>query len=269
MCGKSKSVRGLGTTPGTTRASTSPAAALDEEMEAELCFAAPVVVRHWWFEPLVATLSFALWINVFRVVERGGLSRAALGDVFDVRRGTRVLRAGAAYAAGVACFRSVAPAAPVDWRCPTAAAFVGELAFGVVAYDALFYVVHRAAHACGPFGRAVAHRRHHGSAAACVASDVVDHSLADGGLQVLANIVAQRWAGPTGGPKNFAARLAHNVLVAFLLTDAHAATNRRVSRRFPNLLRGADRHRAHHRRGGPPYQQFFGYLDALFSPDPS
>ena len=35
---------------------------------------------------------------------------------------------------------------------------------------------------------------------------------------------------------------------------------------FPLFLAGAARHREHHATGGPPYQQFFGFMDAAFSP---
>ena len=38
---------------------------------------------------------------------------------------------------------------------------------------------------------------------------------------------------------------------------------------FPRLLAGAARHREHHATGGPPYQQFFGFMDAAFSPPPT
>ena len=64
------------------------------------------------------------------------------------------------------------------------------------------------------------------------------------------------------------ARILHNVVVTLLLTDSHADTPWRLSDMFPRLLAGAARHREHHATGGPPYQQFFGFMDAAFSPSP-
>ena len=223
---------------------------------------APLWARHGAVEPFVATAAFALWINLFRVLESRGDARRALRAVFDVRKSTRVLRAGACYAVGVAAFRRVAPPAAVDWRCPTIAAFLAEVVYGVVLYDLIFFALHKLMHE-SRVGRLARHGRHH-AAARVTAAGVLDHSLADGALQVLANILAQR-RGPLGAPKNFLARLAHNVVVTYLLTDSHADTPYRLSRAFPRLLRGARDHRAHHGHGGPPYQQFFGHLDALFS----
>ena len=98
------------------------------------------------------------------------------------------------------------------------------------------------------------------------AHHTLDHSLVDGTLQVLANILAQR-RGPFGA-KSWLARLAHNVVVTYLLTDSHADTPYRLCDRFPGILKGAAKHRDHHAHAGPPYQQFFGFMDDLFSPAP-
>ena len=62
------------------------------------------------------------------------------------------------------------------------------------------------------------------------------------------------------------ARILHNIIVTLLLTDSHADTPWRLSDMFPRTLAGAARHREHHATGGPPYQQFFGFMDAAFSP---
>ena len=37
---------------------------------------------------------------------------------------------------------------------------------------------------------------------------------------------------------------------------------------FPRLLAGAARHREHHATGGPPFQQYFGFMDAAFPSAP-
>ena len=236
-------------------------------MDASTGCVAPAFARHPYFEPFVATASFALWVNLFRVIECGGVA-AALASIFDVRKGTHVMRAGAAYAAGIALLLRVVPKADIDFRCPSASALVGEVAYGLVLYDAVFFVLHRAMHESLWLNRLLGHRHHHRSAGErrrVRASDVLDHSLVDGTLQVLANVLVQRY-GPLGGPKNFLSRLVHNVVVTYLLTDSHADTPYRLSRLFPRLLKGANDHHAHHRHSGPPYQQFFGYFDALFAP---
>mmetsp|Transcript_23144 Transcript_23144/g.71538 ORF Transcript_23144/g.71538 Transcript_23144/m.71538 type:complete len:242 (+) Transcript_23144:287-1012(+) len=227
------------------------------------CSASPDSLMRWpYFEPWVATLAFALFINGYQLVERGGDWRAAVRDVlFD--RDTPVLAAGLGYFVGIGLFRVVVAPAAVDWGCPSSAgAFAAELVYGVLAYDVAFYCLHRGMHAlCYKL-----HARHHRSGPRIAAHHVLDQSVVDAVLHVLTNIVAQR-RGPFGA-KNWLARLAHNLVVTFLLTDSHADTPSRLCLRFPRLLAGAARHREHHAHSGPPYQQFGGWLDALFSPPP-
>ena len=131
---------------------------------------------------------------------------------------------------------------------------------GVLAYDAIFYGLHRLMHA---FAYRL-HARHHSSGPRVNAQEVLNQSVVDASLQVLTNILVQRRG--LRGPKNWLARILHNIIVTLLLTDSHADTPWRLSDMFPRLLAGAARHREHHATGGPPYQQFFGFMDAAFSP---
>ena len=134
---------------------------------------------------------------------------------------------------------------------------------GVLAYDAIFYVLHRLMHA---FAYRL-HARHHSSGPRVNAQEVLNQSVIDASLQVLTNILVQRRG--LRGPKNWLARILHNIVVTLLLTDSHADTPWRLSDMFPRTLAGAARHREHHATGGPPYQQFFGFMDAAFSPPPT
>ena len=108
------------------------------------------------------------------------------------------------------------------------------------------------------------HARHHSSGPRVNAQEVLNQDVVDAWLQVLTNILVQRRG--LRGPKNWLARIMHNIIVTLLLTDSHADTPWRLSDMFPRLLAGAARHREHHATGGPPYQQFFGFMDAAFSP---
>ena len=130
-------------------------------------------------------------------------------------------------------------------------------------------------HLCGRIRqltrRSIAQHKNGGSAEILVPQDgarsaqrlsaarVLDHSLLDGALQVGVNILVQQYS-PWGGAKSRLARWAHNVIVTWLLTESHAVAGPRIGRRW---FAGVRDHHRHHRTGGRPYQQFFGYLDRL------
>lgn len=256
-------------------------------------------LRVRWLEPVAATVSFALSVNLFRIIEADGDVGRSTRSIFDLRKSTRLLRAGAAYWCGIFVLSKILPRAPVEWSCDPLK-ILADLVFGVVAYDFLFYWAHRSMHRLPTIGRAFSHNTHH-SGKGLKAHHVLEHSLADGTLQVLTNIFVQRY-GPFG-PRNWLARLLHNVIVTYLLTESHADLQgppstqeefdenqkdrrlrssssrggpqqhtmrwRGISGRFPTIFKGAHRHRLHHNHSGPPYEQFFGYLDDIFSPVPA
>lgn len=222
---------------------------------------APAWARWPWLEPWVATVAFFVWLAAYKILECQGDVLAAIkaqgqGDSKHVKM------SGVGYFVGIYLFKQIAPRAEIDWSCPSLGFLLVETVAGVVAYDAVFYCLHRFMHA---FAYKL-HARHHSSGPCVNAQEVLNQSVVDATLQVLTNILVQRRG--LFGPKNWLARLAHNIVVTLLLTDSHADTRWRLSDAFPRILAGAAKYRDHHATGGPPYQQFFGFMDAAFSPPP-
>jgi sterol desaturase/sphingolipid hydroxylase (fatty acid hydroxylase superfamily) len=210
-------------------------------------------LRAWWLDPAVATLAFACAIDVYDRRER------SLGC--PPRTGFSV-GAGVAYWAGIMLWVAVVPPPPVipDGlpTCFREAAYLAvEVGAGIAGYDLIFFAMHVAMHALG----ARTHRVHHSHVADLRARDVLTHSLVDGSLQVLTNILVQRCT-PWGATKSRCARAIHNVVVTWMLTESHTCSPEpRVARRW---CAGVRRHREHH-EGAPYYQQFFGYADDLLA----
>eukprot|EP00929_Paragymnodinium_shiwhaense_P047367 TRINITY_DN24026_c0_g1_i1.p1 TRINITY_DN24026_c0_g1~~TRINITY_DN24026_c0_g1_i1.p1 ORF type:complete len:146 (-),score=14.27 TRINITY_DN24026_c0_g1_i1:139-576(-) len=102
-----------------------------------------------------------------------------------------------------------------------------------------------------------------------VAESVVHHSLFDGILQVVVNIVVQNMCF-LGVPRHKFSRLVHNVVVTYLLTEAHAGLDLpwATHRVFPEIFGGAARHEIHHHVHKCCYHQFFRYLDDLLGYGP-
>jgi hypothetical protein len=214
--------------------------------------------RAWWIDAAVATTTFAAAIDIYDRQERkmGCAARRFEG---------RMALAGLVYWIFVALWCClIPPPLGIPDGVPGSVCDVlhllAEIASGVLAYDLLFYFVHWSMHATG----APSHSLHHthaaeGQAEGLRARDVLSHSLLDGGLQVLTNILVQRTT-PWGATKSRTARWVHNVVVTWMLTESHTcAPTPRVARRF---FSGVRRHRAHH-HGEPFFQQFFGFLDDL------
>lgn len=186
---------------------------------------------------------------------------------------------------------------------------VAEVVSGIVAYDAIFFFLHWAMHDI-PALRWV-HARHHyqlhqdatssstrattmdeqltlaskqerrqmpTSRVPVECYDVLRHSLLDGLLQVGVNILVQRHT-PWGCVKSRFARLWHNVIVVWMLTESHTTSPYPMIWRNRTYFPGVYHHVAHHgsftthehhnseKQGGGRaalrYQQFFGYLDDL------
>ena len=144
---------------------------------------------------------------------------------------------------------------------PSFGLFAAELACGIFLYDLLFYPLHRLLHATR-WGKRV-HAYHHSwpSGRSLAPLETVQHSYADGFLQVAVNIFVQ--CTPLFGPKHVLSRLAHNLVVTYLLAEAHSGYDLPWSshRAWPALFGGAPRHEHHHASGRGAYQQFFRYLD--------
>jgi hypothetical protein len=145
-----------------------------------------------------------------------------------------------------------------------------EAVAGLVLYDAIFFVLHLCMHY--PKTREI-HRPHHDTHAVLCADSVLQHSAVDALLQVGTNILVQRynyWTLFLPGymctvPKTRLARLLHNILVTWMLTESHANVDVKTQvtffKRFPRIFPGIQRHRTHHQDPRRYYQQFFGYLD--------
>ena len=234
------------------------------------------VCQAWWIEPCIASLSFAVWIHIFWYEERRrGLSRHnRLVDTFGISSMGDLYKSFIAYWLGILVLKTVSPKTrelPDDIIPSDVSGFAYvfcEVAAGIVLYDAIFFFVHLLMHEV-PWLRHL-HQRHHSAPQNTLeARDVVRHSLIDGSLQVICNILVQQYT-PWGCVKSRAARALHNVVVTGMLTESHTASP------TPNLWRrwfvGVREHRNHHmgvRKGVKcgkahiRYQQFFGYLDAI------
>jgi len=147
-----------------------------------------------------------------------------------------------------------------------------ELAAGIWMYDFVYYWIHLLMHRFPRFPHG--HGMHHelsslGSDATKTefveAASVVNHTLIDGGLQVVVNICVQNLP-LLGCPKHKMSRLLHNILVTYMLTEAHAGLDLPwcCHRVFPEVFGGSLRHEIHHHLHRCYYHQFFKYLDDFF-----
>lgn len=157
---------------------------------------------------------------------------------------------------------------PLPELAPTFGVFAGELLFGVFLYDLCFFPIHWLMHKSSWGQMRKVHGYHHRvSSHALNSLETVQHSYIDGFLQVAVNILVQQIT-PFGGigEKHVLSRLAHNVLVTYLLSEAHSGYDLpwMSHRLFPEILGGAPRHEKHHHDGRVYYQQYFKYLDDFF-----
>lgn len=186
-----------------------------------------------------------------------------LAEELRCREGNTLVSAGTLYLIGVTawvCFIPTPGEIPdgIPHDASGVAYLVLELVSGILLYDFLFFFVHWLLHSTS----ASVHKRHH-CTSELRARDVLEHSAVDGGLQVLVNIIVQRRVGLFLCAKSRVARCLHNVIVTCMLTESHtSAPSPNVFRRW---CQGVRRHREHHLKNGPYYQQFFGYLDDAFA----
>ena len=223
-------------------------------------------------EPFLATVWFGVFINLYWYYERrqGLSSTPRFADTVKLELGP-LFSSGIAYWTGLLAWKTIVPpAAPsipdgiphniADW------CYLGaELISGIFLYDAIFFFLHWAMHDV-PALRFL-HRRHHERPEGTVESrDTLRHSLLDGSMQVLVNILVQRHT-PWGMVKTRLARGLHNFFVIWMLVESHSASNTPCIWR--SCFVGVREHRLHHLGSSGPYgkhhrhQQFFGYLDEL------
>ena len=140
-----------------------------------------------------------------------------------------------AYVGSIKLFHCVVTKAPLPLAPPTALRVLLELVTGVYLYDALFAPIHvdapqGLAGLVAPFTQdaprgATESRR----GKALVPLETVQHSYADGALQVACNVLVQRapsviWVGSgfALAPKHPLSRVLHNLVVTYLLAEAHS-----------------------------------------------
>ena len=178
-----------------------------------------------------------------------------------------------AYVGSIKAFHCVVRKAPLPVAPPSALRLLGELAGGVVAYDLLFAPIHASMHhSRAPRKWRNVHRTHHvarpaaRTGRALVPLETVQHSYADGFLQVACNVAVQRLATPlllasglVFAPKHPLSRVLHNLVVTFLLAEAHSGFDLpwMGHRAFPAVIGGARAHDAHHVHGDRNFHQFF------------
>eukprot|EP00929_Paragymnodinium_shiwhaense_P006969 TRINITY_DN110920_c0_g1_i1.p1 TRINITY_DN110920_c0_g1~~TRINITY_DN110920_c0_g1_i1.p1 ORF type:complete len:473 (+),score=55.62 TRINITY_DN110920_c0_g1_i1:90-1508(+) len=152
-----------------------------------------------------------------------------------------------------------------DFDAPSFMRVAVELGLGIFLYDLFFYPIHWSLHRLPFKAWRHEHERHHSwaksEAAAHNATETVYHSLVDGFLQVLINIIVQQIS--PWGHKHPLSRFFHNILVTYLLCESHSGYDLPFMshRLLPGVFGGSPRHEAHHQMSGVSYHQFFTYID--------
>lgn len=230
------------------------------------------ILRAWWFDPLVATVCFGVFIHIYWYQERKlGLScNEKFSDTCGFGLGP-LFNSTAAYWIGIFFWKLVVPpAAPfipdgVPYNSTELAYLLTEVVTGIVLYDAIFFFVHWSMHEI-PYLRTW-HARHHDRPEGTLeCRDTLRHGIMDGSLQVLINILVQR-QNPWGAAKSRLARAMHNMILIWMLTESHTVSP--VPYIWRRWFVGVREHRLHHygalKQGAygkhHRHQQFFGYLD--------
>ena len=140
------------------------------------------ILRAWWVDPLVATISFGISVHVYWYFERRhGLSRQKdpFHDVGSLKMGD-LRNSLSAYWIGIFVLKTFTPpreipdGLPKDWLGLTY--LIAEVFCGIIMYDALFFFVHWSMHECSWLRQF--HRRHHFDPHNSLeATDVLRHSL--------------------------------------------------------------------------------------------
>jgi sterol desaturase/sphingolipid hydroxylase (fatty acid hydroxylase superfamily) len=165
------------------------------------------VVRLDTFEPVLSTISFFTWINMFRIVDLYNMFPAYrihpsekaeshwLGPQLSKCRSIpRLLRpitffvpeswrglAAVAYLSPLFLFDMIYPRRKLPEQAPSFHVLIGSVCCSIFAYDFVFYWIHYAMHHVK--GLYYLHKTHHSSESMC-AAEVIHHGLIDGTLQV-------------------------------------------------------------------------------------
>mmetsp|Transcript_53119 Transcript_53119/g.95303 ORF Transcript_53119/g.95303 Transcript_53119/m.95303 type:complete len:332 (-) Transcript_53119:356-1351(-) len=250
-------------------------------------------------EAAVAAFSFFLWIawfwsinelpcaKRFRFVARGDAKCRPITlearfqqdlqghNCLDTTAVLRIFSSLPVYILGILALHVTKQAAPMSPEAPTAIRLACEVVSGIIIYDFAFYWVHLAMHKFP--GRWHGHEIHHKPKVHPIcqtpflgAELVVHHSLMDGFLQVLTNILVQNLRLYSGLPKHKLSRFLHNIFVTYMLAEAHSGLDLPWSlhRLMPGFYGGAHRHEFHHHCRDCCFHQFFTYLDGLLGKGP-
>ncbi|CAK9026205.1 Cholesterol 25-hydroxylase (Cholesterol 25-monooxygenase) [Durusdinium trenchii] len=242
---------------------------------------------HWaMIEALVAAVSFVGWISWFfllneipsmkgyRMVVREESHPIGTHCMTD-RTKHRVWASFPVYVLSIFALHLVKSAPKVQSEAPSTLRLFSELILGIWAYDFIFYWLHLAMHKFPNSWHK--HEIHHELKVHPICGTsflapelVVNQSLEDGTMQVLINILVQNLPLFAGLPKHKMSRLLHNILVTYLLSEAHSGLDLPWSthRLCPKILGGAYRHEFHHHRRDCCFHQFFCYLDDLLGYGP-
>ena len=137
--------------------------------------------RAWWIEPAIATLSFGVFISLFRACERRQCS-----SEWTARKPWRLVTPRGAgtvvtYWAGVALWTTVVSPTGATSGCPydysSLLLLAAEVLGGIIAYDFAFFWLHLLMHQ-RHFGCAIRHSQHHGDMNEGAVL-TTDHSLID------------------------------------------------------------------------------------------
>mmetsp|Transcript_12555 Transcript_12555/g.24331 ORF Transcript_12555/g.24331 Transcript_12555/m.24331 type:complete len:336 (-) Transcript_12555:519-1526(-) len=221
--------------------------------------------RHDSFEPVWATLSFAVWLNWFTVVDRLEVWKQYLINAeqrhVDYHTGVPY-RAGVVYLGIIMGYDYFNPRQQVPDDGPGSLwQIVVGVVLGLILYDAFFFPMHVAMHH-GKYFRKL-HAAHH-TVKALYSTEVLRHSLIDGSLQVGTNILVINLL-----RLHPMTRMVYNSVITYMLTEIHSGFDCpwMIHRVVPfNILGGPRRHEEHHNTGIRYYQQFFCYLDDYFFP---
>jgi len=240
--------------------------------------------RHDSFEVLFSTMSFALWLSLFWVIDhcipslrayRFNIIESKVPERVDKLRWDELVSwQGRWRAASSEVVWYVGPWLVIDFfvrrrhlLMDTAESTPGiwtlllQMVLSLLMYDVSFYAGHRLMHAL-PYLTKI-HAKHHSRGGNIRAIDGVRHTFIDGTFDVACSVIALRLVG-----SHPLARCLHNIVATFLISEAHSGYDFPCSpsRVIPGkLLLTPREHHAHHDHAHVNFSKFFTLWDRLLS----
>ena len=211
----------------------------------------------WWFkhdsfEPVWATLSFSIWIDVFLILDywfpktfQGYLINPENRNAKETYRLEIHRSAGTAYLAPILTYDLFFPRRVLPVECPGFFEILVSVALALFVYDMIFFPIHVLFHK-GPSFITQFHKRHH-ERSPLVSEEILRHSLVDGSMQVISNILTLNIL-----RLHPLIRAIYNTVVTYLLTESHAGYDMpwMLHNLVPGgILGGPRNHEMHHRTG--------------------